>query len=186
MRLTTRHIAELVALQTGVPLAELVRHTGRCRLPSYARHLAMWAARRSEAQLAYGDGRRTYAVICSALGGWDHTTAVYGVRQVDRRIAASVWWRDAAARLMATIRGLEGDDPAALALLAVARHPPPAAMLRALSEFRAACRLVAPRRQPLGPVPREKTGQFSRRNSWTPTAVVKAASENMPSPARTD
>jgi DnaA-like protein len=186
MRLTTRHIAELVALQTGVPVADLVRPTGRCRVPSYARHLVMWAARRSDGHLAYGDGRRTYAVICSALGGCDHTTVLYGVRRVDRHIAASAWWRDAAGRLMATIRGLERDDPVALALLAAVRDPPAPVMRRALKQFAAACREVAPRRRPLGPVPRERTGQFKDRSSWTRAAAVTAAAENMPRPAGTD
>jgi hypothetical protein len=146
----------------------------------------MWGARRSVAQLAYGDGHRTYAVICAALGGWDHTTALYGVRRVDRHIAASAWWRNAAGRLMATIRGLERDDPVALALLVASRHPPPPAMRRALKEFAAACREVAPRRRPLGPVPRERTGQFKDRSSWTQAAAATAGPENMPRPARTD
>jgi hypothetical protein len=186
MRLSTKHIAQLVAMQTGVPLPDILRQSGRCRVPSYARHLLMWAARRSDGHLAYGDGRRTYAVIRAALGGCDHTTVLYGVRRVDRRIAASEWWRNAAARLMATIRGLERDDPVALALLVASRDPPPPAMRRALKEFAAACREVGPRRPPLGPVPRERTGQFKDRSSWTRAAARKASAENMRNSARTD
>jgi hypothetical protein len=182
MRLTTRHIAELVALQTGVPVADLVSHTGRCRVPSYARHLAWWAARRSDSRRAYCDGRRSYPMISAALGGYDHSTAITGVRQVDRRIAASVWWRDAAARLMATISGLERDDPAALTLLAVARHPPPAAMLRALAAFHVACGMRHAMRPPPEPRLRDDLGRFLPRNLCAEPALWRGRRKMVASP----
>jgi hypothetical protein len=130
MRVTTKLIVELVALETGVSVENIARRT-RERVPVQARQLAAWLARRSAPK------RRTYPIICAALGLADHQSVMYACRIVEHRIVCLPWWGRVARRLLRLIEMIEADDPMATALLAALRRQGPELLDRRRAIFEA-------------------------------------------------
>lgn len=114
MRVTIRVIAELVALETGVPLDSIFVRTDRSRATAHARQLTCWLARRSASAEAMQ--RRSSPLIGKVLG-LDHATVLYAVRRVELRIRSLPWWGEHAPRMLAIVKDLERGAAGGTALM---------------------------------------------------------------------